>query len=286
MEQRWPTLGVAGPSVPDDESVDVPGIDVSLCGLDPVFSCKDSLSIVGLSVRRLSQPFLSFFHTYASKLQFFLCLSLLFAYTLFMLGGFPDPGSWMCVAAAVGTHWGFLSAMLWMNVNAVQIWRNFRPGNYGTCGPQITMDQLDPDESFSPRYGQGQCWFNGGKALLFFFIVPTCLLSAVNLVLTVLITYSVHTRRCSTVTRRSSVLLEVKACFKLVVLVGVTWLLGIPVTIFDEPVLGDVFTLANATLGLFITIAIMGNRPVTSHRETPASPAVDIQEQLQKWGAA
>ncbi|KAK7485858.1 hypothetical protein BaRGS_00022853 [Batillaria attramentaria] len=330
-----------------------------------------SLSIVGLSVRRLSQPFLSFFHTYASKLQFFLCLSLLFAYTLFMLGGFPDPGSWMCVAAAVGTHWGFLSAMLWMNVNAVQIWRNFRPCSWCRAsfhkqvhlcwhlyawlgpavfvGPQITMDQLDPDESFSPRYGQGQCWFNGGKALLFFFIVPTCLLSAVNLVLTVLITYSVHTQKMQYGDEASSVLLEVKACFKLVVLVGVTWLLGIPVTIFDEPVLGDVFTLANATLGLFITIAIMGNRffvravqdqltrrgankrhgykvpqtktsvmsskPSASTDQckagsdtcdvmpgqtcdvmngqacdvTPgdaASPAVDIQEQLQKWGAA
>ena len=55
-------------------------------------------------------------------------------------------------------------------------------------------------------------------------------------------------------------MLELKACLKLVFLVGVTWLLGVPVVIYSHPILGDIFTLANANLGTFIVLAIMGNK--------------------------
>ncbi|KAK3746348.1 hypothetical protein RRG08_011357 [Elysia crispata] len=98
--------------------------EISLEGIITIICCI--LSDIGLLVRLALQQVVPFYNTYPAKIQFSLCLTLLLAYSLFLIGGMVDEGSRACRIISTMTHLAFLSALFWMNVTAFEIWRTFR----------------------------------------------------------------------------------------------------------------------------------------------------------------
>ncbi|XP_069168763.1 uncharacterized protein [Procambarus clarkii] len=139
-----------------------------------------------------------------------LCLSLLTAYTIFILNTFLEPWTTGCYISAVLMYYSFLAAFCWMNIMTFDVWLTFQQAKdelrvssgkqrskflfycvYGWLLPAlavvvtVTLDMTAPaglSPQFLPSFGQRWCWFGKRKALLVFFGAPLFTVMTLNVV--------------------------------------------------------------------------------------------------------
>ncbi|GFS20192.1 G-protein coupled receptor Mth2-like [Elysia marginata] len=225
--------------------------EISLEGIITIICCV--LSDIGLLVRLALQQVVPFYKTYPAKVQFSLCLTLLLAYTMFLLGGIVDEGSKACRIISTITHLAFLSALFWMNVTAFEIWRTFRhwrnqvvsrgrtslvlSAMYAVGIPlaivitALVVEQMYPWSEFSPNYGEYFCWLNGSMAVAMFFVMPCSAICLMNAIFVGLTLRGLRRQRTSISEFKKSntvtAITDTTIVVKIILLVGITWLLGL-----------------------------------------------------------
>ncbi|KAK6170059.1 hypothetical protein SNE40_018544 [Patella caerulea] len=259
--------------------------NISAEGYISIICCV--VSDIGLILRISLQRFVPYFQTTPGKTQFSMCCTLLLAYTFFLIGGIVEIGSTACFVVAVCTHWSFLSSLFWMNVIAFQIWRTFRVWHnhvasksqrvlimssiYAMGIPTLIicfslgLEILDPMHDFSPAYGKYSCWMNKSYSVLTWFVVPCFSIAAVNGIFAFLTVCSLRVQRTKMVVNTTSKVKpsnEFAVSVRIVILVGVTWLIGLFSVFLDSPVAWMIFTIVNASLGFLISFVLLCNKRV------------------------
>ncbi|GFO01438.1 G-protein coupled receptor mth2-like, partial [Plakobranchus ocellatus] len=260
--------------------------NISLEGIITIICCV--LSDIGLLVRLILQQVVPFYSSYPAKVQFSLCLTLLLAYTLFLLGGIVDEGSRACRIISTMTHLAFLSALFWMNVTAFEIWRTFRHWRnqvvsrgrtslilsavYAVGIPlsivitALVIEELYPWSEFSPNYGEYFCWLNGSRAVAVFFVTPCSAICGMNTIFVGLTLRGLRRQRTSISKLKKSntatAVTDTTIVVKIILLVGITWLLGLVAALVNHQVLWIIFTIINASLGFLISAVLVLNKRV------------------------
>ncbi|KAF5291207.1 hypothetical protein FQA39_LY14449 [Lamprigera yunnana] len=161
-----------------------------------------------------------------------------------------------CFFIAVIMHFVFLGTFFWLNIMCVNIWwtfRDLRPQNlekrqercrlriyelYAWGGPLFItalaaiLDSVPykRDSTFlRPGFGTNNCWFAGNMEILAYFYGPVGVLLAINLALFILTTRELTCglwkgELVKSTTERAAL---GKVCMKLVIVMGITWILDV-----------------------------------------------------------
>ena len=243
-----------------------------------------SLSVLALSLRVALQFCVPYFQSVPSKLQLALALSLLLAYVGFLAGAEVPEGTWGCWAVAVLTHAAFVASFLWMNVFAFHLWRSLSKMRSVTMsrdargtlmraaafcslctllliGTAVAFDLALPDHVVSPRYARPGCWLNNGWGLVTFFVVPSSFICTVNAIFAILTLRLVSQQRMGNWDHvASNPMVDVRLAIRLVILTGVTWLVGVVAGLAQVSALWMIFTVLNSLLGFAIGLNLILNR--------------------------
>ncbi|XP_034230966.1 probable G-protein coupled receptor Mth-like 1 [Thrips palmi] len=161
-----------------------------------------------------------------------------------------------CIIFAILMHFLFLAAFFWLNTMCFNIWwtfRDLRPASvdknqevvrmrlyeaYAWGGPLViagvaaALDHLPADEYphlLRPGFGQNKCWFRGDSEVLPYFFGPLGILLLINLCLFILtareLTCGLWKADGAKPTTERATLRRV--CLKLVVVMGVTWVVDV-----------------------------------------------------------
>ncbi|XP_050304480.1 probable G-protein coupled receptor Mth-like 1 [Anthonomus grandis grandis] len=188
-----------------------------------------------------------------------------------------------CFTLAVAMHFLFLSAFFWLNTMCFNIWwtfRDLRPQNtekyqerirlyfyeaYAWGGPFIfafvgaVSDLSGTCSMIRPGFAEKQCWFAGDTEIMTYFFIPMGILLSINLILFALtaqeLTCGLWKRELVKSTTERAALGRV--CAKLVVVMGVTWIMDVISWFAGGPEYAWYFTdLINCLQGVFIFIVV------------------------------
>ena len=272
--------------IDDEEISDVESNSTTTLGILTIFFT--SLSILCLTVRLVLQCRIQYYNTFPGKLHFNLCLALCLAFLMLLISGVVSlyDVKLLCVTCGVLMYWFFLPAFCWMTAVTVNSWLTFKPSAmFQSIHSQkktlmfyavpcwllpaivaVTVACLDFSNigsMYKPEFGTNYCWFNQRYALLLYFGVPVAILlffTTIFFILTVLNirkTSTSHVRKSSD--RESH---QVKIYFRLFVLIGVTWIIGFVAAFVHKEALWIVFTILNASQGIFIFVSFVLRRQV------------------------
>ncbi|KAL8571916.1 hypothetical protein ACOMHN_036719 [Nucella lapillus] len=129
------------------------------------------------------------------------------------------------------------------------------------------MDRLLPDSGFSPHYGAVNCWLNRPLAIVCYFVAPCGLICCVNAFFVICTVRGLRQQRKHIVSEfkkecKVASVNDVVISFKILLLVGITWTLGLLAAVLDSSVVWVFFTLINASLGFFIALVLLCNRRI------------------------
>jgi len=239
-----------------------------------------SLSIVFLVAHLCAVALVSELRNLSGMNLASLCLALLGAYISFIAGNIlrtsaPTAQNW-CYPVAIFTYYFFMAAFFWMFVMAFDVcrvlrasarylqttsglnWRRFSAYSAAAWGCPIILavtahliDTSRPgciDERFRPKFGSQNCWFGSLESLMVFFVIP------LGVVMTLNISFFVY---AAIVTSEdlSGHRKHLKICFKLTVMLGLTWVMGLLASVLNNHILWVVFSILNTLQGLFIFIS-------------------------------
>jgi len=203
-----------------------------------------------------------------------LCVCLLIAELVFLLGvGQTDYPS-LCSVVAVFLHYLFLASFFWMLIAGFQIYvllvEVFEPDNsryaqyymLGYIAPLLmVLFSLLVDTLFNnvSVYGSNDfCWIKGNIHLILTFLGPVFCIVCVNIYFLSVAVWKIHIHsRESLITHRSktaSLKLYVKGLFGLLFLLGATWSVGIMSVTYPSLIITYIFTILNSLQGFFIFI--------------------------------
>ena len=247
--------------------------------LDTITYVCVCLSIICLLIRVCLQCYVPHFRSGPGRMQFNLTLALLLAFLAWLVGSHLPEYHTACQIFAVIRYFAFIAAFAWMTNIAVDTWRLFRPNAqlispdetttplsmYHLCGWLGTLvlsvlvsmlDFLDIPSSFKPNFGPPYCWIVG-KALIYYFCIPTGLLLLTNITLFICTTMALRAsfEESSMVVRKDKRNFQVY--LKLFLLMGITWTLGFVVAFTDTEILEYVYIFVNSLQGVFIFIAFV-----------------------------
>lgn len=224
-----------------------------------------------------------------------LCASLLCGYISFLVGfdeHIIDSGG-PCIAAAVSTHFFFLSSLLWMNVMAYDVlksllnatgklrlksrkfgFKNFYLYCMYSWGIALlaAIAALVSDkapgfpEEYKPYFGHDVCWFRQKKGLLVFFAAPVFAVICMNVIFFVISAYTIICNRMKT-DDPDGVLLKRNLVMyvRLAVIMGLSWVAGLLAATIDAVFLWYIFAIFNTLQGLFIFLAFTCTQKVKKH---------------------
>ncbi len=254
------------------------------------------LSFVGQVISILSLSLLLFVYgtntplrTVPGKCLMCLAFTLCLAQFLFIIGGFAHNLGGFCYALAIFTHFFFLSSFFWMNTMAFDVWRTFHTQFTRLSGSDrlkkftayclyaffvpafivllsIIFDNVALNNVPKPHYGDGFCWINNKKALLYLFALPLFILLGINIVFFVMAVYNIYKvaqgtkilRKKKSGAKKKRVILYIK----LSSIMGLTWTFGFLASFTGSTVLWYFFIIFNTLQGLFICVAFICNRKV------------------------
>ncbi|XP_076332587.1 G-protein coupled receptor Mth2-like [Tachypleus tridentatus] len=259
------------------------------------------ISILCLMLHFIILLYIPYFRNTAGRNLASLVLSLLVAFSAFLVGevGFISPSD--CNRVAVVTYYFFLASLFWMNVLALDVFRTIRLGAkefrvvrgkqwrrfliyslYGWVSPLaivIFAVAVDESENFSEEFRPGfglfsNCWFSHRSAILVFFAVPMLVTMVANVVFFLMSAYWIKTAG-STINalqgktpRRNCVVY-----FRLAVILGLTWIVGLIASYLDIYWLKCVFVLLNSSQGLFILLSFSCTTNVSAYIRVKAFAA-------------
>ncbi|XP_034934863.1 probable G-protein coupled receptor Mth-like 1 [Chelonus insularis] len=191
-----------------------------------------------------------------------------------------------CKLIGILAHVCFLAAFFWLNTMCFNIWwtfRDLRPATleksqetlrlrvyacYAWGGPLLIagvaalFDHLPAENHYSflkPKFGEKMCWFYGDTEILAYFYGPIGVLFLINVIFFIATT---HELTCGlwkgefvkSTTERAALS---RVCFKLVIVMGVTWIADVISWAIGGPSYLWYFTdLINALQGVFIFIVV------------------------------
>ncbi|KAM7347331.1 adhesion G-protein coupled receptor methuselah-like 1 isoform 1-T4 [Cochliomyia hominivorax] len=190
----------------------------------------------------------------------------------------------LCNLVASSIHFFFLSAFFWLNTMCFNIWwtfRDFRPSSlernqelirlrlysaYAWGIPLLIATiaacvNLIPESSLlRPGFGEHKCWFSGERLSIFaYFFGPVGILLSINIMLFVSTTHQLTCglwKRDDVKSTTEKTALG-KVCLKLVVVMGVTWIVDVISWIVGGPQHWWFVTdLINALQGVFIFVVV------------------------------
>lgn len=226
--------------------------------------------------------------------QNLLCLSitLIMAYSSFILMQCPEVQRVrnLCTAVGVAVFYFFLASMGWMNVIALDVWRTLRLATIELRVPNgkqklrfflyslyawsfsglfvvgaLIADyfpNLVPD-NYRPGFGRsGHCWFDKRDALIVFFAAPIAIIMLINLMAFVCTATMVRKSATESKSFSNQHGISHKLYFKLMLLMGLTWIVGFIASVAESLYLWYLFIVLNTLQGLFIFIAFSCKRKV------------------------
>ncbi|KAL1490855.1 hypothetical protein ABEB36_011540 [Hypothenemus hampei] len=194
---------------------------------------------------------------------------------------------WPCFSIAVIMHFLFLAAFFWLNTMCFNIWwtfRDLRPQSTERSQERIRLylyeayawgvpfmivfigavSDLVADDPYqtnflTPKFAINQCWFGGNNEILTYFFGPMGILMAINLILFTLtareLTCGLWKRELVKSTTERAALGRV--CAKLVVVMGVSWIMDVISWFVGGPDYLWYFTdIINCLQGVFIFIVV------------------------------
>ena len=244
-------------------------------------------SILFLLIRVCLQYYVPHFWSGPGKMQFNLAFALLMAFLAWVVGSYFPYYTQVCQAFAVIRYFAFMAAFAWMTNIAVDSWRLFRPHAllispdetttplslyhlFGWVGPLVLsalvfiLDFLDISSVFKPNFGPPYCWILG-KALIYYFYIPTGLLLLTNSCLFICTSLALRAsfEESSVVVSKDKKNFQVY--LKLFLLMGITWALGFVVGFTDTVSLEYVYILVNSLQGVFIFVAFVCTKRTFAH---------------------
>ncbi|XP_046352518.1 uncharacterized protein LOC124132586 [Haliotis rufescens] len=216
-----------------------------------------------------------------------LSIALFTAEVLMTLAPYTETQPIVCKAFAIGMHYFFLAAFLWMNIIAFDVWFTFsrclvrarEPGKkrkrfltysmYAWMSPLVpvisalTLDLVDSSSVYSPGYGKGICWITSKLSLLIFFAAPLGMIVVLNTIFfictsTIICSLKKSSARILGSEQRSEFLVYVK----LFLVMGITWSLGFLSAFVPHPVTTYLFIVTNTLQGVFIGVSFICTRNV------------------------
>jgi hypothetical protein len=188
--------------------------------------------------------------------------------------GFIQINTIGCKVVAIIMHYLYLSLFFWMNSMSVQVWITFRKTQilsnfnkkpfikyslYSWISPAlivmiaIIIDFTGFESEFRPYYGYRLCWISKRYALLIFFALPSGILIMTNTVLFIL-TFIVFYKlsKEAKILNRSENRFNFYLCAKLVLIMGLTWILAFMSAITESDILWYLYILLNGSQGTTI----------------------------------
>ncbi|XP_072513060.1 adhesion G protein-coupled receptor E3-like [Salminus brasiliensis] len=217
--------------------------------------------------------------------QINLCISLLLAHLLFLLTQsflqYIQPDQLLCAVLAGVLHFLFLSAFVWMFIEAVLLFisvknlTKIRSKQKEILGWKclIVIGYIIPlvvvgvsVGLFPDGYGSPQCWIKTDRNFVWSFLGPVCFILTVNVIIFVFIIFTLR----SALARLNSDLSQIKQIkvlvFKILVqsaILGCPWILGFFVD--GSKVLEMVFLFLNSQQGTFIFLVYCVLNRAVSH---------------------
>uniref|UniRef100_A0AC35THK6 Adhesion G protein-coupled receptor E1 n=1 Tax=Rhabditophanes sp. KR3021 TaxID=114890 RepID=A0AC35THK6_9BILA len=238
-----------------------------------IFGC--ALSILFLTVSVILFQCLQAVHSERILIHRNLCITLLFAELVYIIGIHRTSNVGGCRAVAILLHFLFLSTFCWMLVEGLELYRLlikvFEPDQthmhyYYAFSVFVPVVVVAFSAGFGWRsYGtENYCWIDSGSGVLWTFVGPVIGVIAVNVVILLValkVVLSVRSRDRSTGNR---IMGWLKGSTTLLCLLGITWVFGFMSAIRKvEPVFTFVFTILNSMQGIFIfTLHILLNQKI------------------------
>lgn len=224
-----------------------------------------------------------------------LCSSLFVSYLLIFIIGTGEATKIpeMCIALAFLTHFFMLASIVWMSVMSYDVfvslmratgsfrissnqfkWKKF--GIYCSFAFGVALlfafssllaEVLDiVPQPYKPMYKE-MCWFSKKTPLLIFFAGPVIVLTCINLVFFALSAYTIHSNKMKSEQDEHKSILKRRYLmyFRLSVIMGITWIVGIVAAIFNEDWLWYLFVLLNTFQGFFIFLAFTCSKKVKKY---------------------
>ncbi|KAK0395881.1 hypothetical protein QR680_001472 [Steinernema hermaphroditum] len=195
-----------------------------------------------------------------------LCLSLLVAELLFVIGINRAENEAVCRGIAVALHYFFLSAFTWMLLEGYQLYlmliQVFEPDRtriivYYVFGYGLAAIVVAISAGISwQHYGTANyCWIDVSTPTIWAFVVPITIVIVINVVflfIALKVVLSVRSRDRTTSQRVAGWL---KGSATLLCLLGITWIFGYLTAVTTaEPVFAYIFTILNSLQGLLIFV--------------------------------
>ncbi|CAH1271837.1 ADGRD1 [Branchiostoma lanceolatum] len=195
-----------------------------------------------------------------------LCVCLLLAQTLFLIGSGWTPGTVVCKVFAVLLHYIYLAAFTWMLVEGIHLYNviirvfaHVRLLYYYLIGWGLPLLVCVVSVSIAHRgYGEkDNCWLTTSGGVIWAFVAPALIIIIVNVVILILVTREVVklnniSFRVKPEKERSSFKSSVRAVAVLLPILGISWIFGVLAVNEAAVVFQYIFALTNSSQGLFI----------------------------------
>lgn len=242
------------------------------------------LSILGLFLLIVVFSAVPALRNFGGILTVSLASSLLVGMLCFVIVNYLTENSTACHVIAAVLYFAFLSYFFWMSLFAMDVLRAFARSAAASGGIKkryakfaaggwlfpllvtvaaVMVDQLWPQSAVSPRFGQQQCYFNNGDALMVWLFVPASICTVANVGMTISGVFIVwRTMTLARSARDVSRLQLVCLTTKLTVLFGVTWLFGLVAALVDNAMFSEISALINSSQGMFLAGVFLLNERV------------------------
>ncbi|XP_035683821.1 adhesion G-protein coupled receptor D1-like [Branchiostoma floridae] len=195
-----------------------------------------------------------------------LCVCLLLAQMLFLIGSGWTPGTVVCKVFAVLLHYIYLAAFAWMLVEGIHLYNviirvftHVRLLYYYLIGWGLPLLVCIVSVSIAHSgYGEkDNCWLSTGGGVIWAFVAPALVIIMVNAVILILVTREVVklnniSFRVKPEKEKSSFKSSVRAVAVLLPILGISWIFGVLAVNEAAVVFQYIFALTNSSQGLFI----------------------------------
>uniref|UniRef100_A0A915AR09 Uncharacterized protein n=2 Tax=Parascaris TaxID=6254 RepID=A0A915AR09_PARUN len=195
-----------------------------------------------------------------------LCLCLLIAELVFVIGIDRTENKAVCSAIAVILHYFFLASFCWMLLEGYQLYlmliQVFEPDNVKILlyflwayGFPAVIVAVSAGVAW-PSYGtQTYCWIDANSSTIWAFVGPITVVIIANIVFLAVALKVVMSVKSRDRTKGERIAGWLKGSATLLCLLGVTWIFGYMMAISKaEPIFAYIFTILNCTQGIFIFV--------------------------------
>uniref|UniRef100_A0A5S6QF12 Latrophilin Cirl n=1 Tax=Trichuris muris TaxID=70415 RepID=A0A5S6QF12_TRIMR len=253
----------------DIHGIEFPSTDKLALTIISYFGCV--ISVICLAATLATFSLFKFLQCDRTTIHKNLCLCLLVAELVYMFGIWQTTDRVTCGVVAVLLHYFFLAAFAWMLLEGFQLYsllievfesghnrrRYFYSFGYGA---PLAVVSISVAIGWSSYGTEQYCWLNTENYFVFSFVGPVIVVLAANLVLLFIsmaiivrhVPYSRAPQNPDKSVFLSRIKLWIKGALILVVLLGLTWSLGILLVSQSAIAIAYLFTILNSLQGLFI----------------------------------